>query len=350
MNWEEYVRRVTPYVPGEQPKDPDVIKLNTNENPYPPCPAVWNVIRDFNAGVLRRYPDPEVSILTDALAEYYNVRSDQVFVGVGSDDVLAMSFLTFFNSQKPVLFPDITYSFYPVWCELFGIPYECRPLDDNFKVKAEDYSGDNGGIVIANPNAPTGIELPQSEIETIIKNNPDSVCIVDEAYADFGKESALELVDKYSNLLVVRTFSKSRSLAGSRIGFAIGSRKLISYIRDVRFSFNSYTMDSVTQAIGAASLSDDDYFKDTIKKIVATREQTTEQLKGLGFFVLPSAANFLFVTHPTHPADELFAMLKEHNIFVRYFKSDRIDSYLRITIGTDRQMEELIRILGDYIQ
>lgn len=348
-NWEKYIRRVTPYVPGEQPKDAGVIKLNTNENPYPPSPRVQAVLKEFDAGVLRKYPDPEASELVAALAETYGVNREQVFVGVGSDDVLAMSFLTFFGSRKPVLFADITYSFYPVWCELFGIPFETPALDDEFRLRKEDYFGENGGVVIANPNAPTGIALELSEIEEIVAANPDVVCIVDEAYVDFGGESALPLVESYDNLLVVRTFSKSRSLAGSRIGFAFGSRKLISYLNDAKFSFNSYTMDAVTQMVGVAALSDEAYFNNTVARIVATRGQVEIALKDLGFAILPSSTNFLFATHPTYPADELFAMLKEKRIFVRYFKSPRIEDYLRITVGTDEEMDVLVKVLREYM-
>ena len=350
MSWEETVRRVTPYVPGEQPKQADVIKLNTNENPYPPSPRVQEVLRDFDTEVLRRYPDPVISGLAGALAEAYQVSPEQVFVGVGSDDVLAMSFLTFFGSGKPIVFADITYSFYPVWCELFSIPFRTLPLDDEFCLRPEDYTVENGGVVIANPNAPTGRALELSGIEEVLTHNPDVVCIVDEAYIDFGGETALSLLDRYDNLLVVRTFSKSRSLAGSRIGFAIGSRKLIRYLNDAKFSFNSYTLDAVTQAVGVASVSDEPYFTETTKRIIATRRRAEESFQKLGFSVLPSSANFLFVTHPTYPADELFAMLKEKGIYVRYFKSPRIDNYLRVTIGTDAQMKTLFEVLEEYMQ
>ena len=311
MSWEDNVRRVVPYVPGEQPANPDVIKLNTNENPYPPSPRVQQVLKDFEAGILRKYPDPDNGRLTAALSEAYGIPAENIFVGVGSDDVLAMSFLAFFNGKKPVLFPDITYSFYPVWCDLFGICYEKKALDESFGIRVEDYLVPNGGIVIANPNAPTGIAAEPEVMESIIHSNPDVVCIVDEAYVDFGGQSALPLVGKYDNLLVVRTFSKSRSLAGSRIGFAFGSRKLIQYLNDVKFSFNSYTMDAVTTQIGAAALSDTAYFEKTKEQIIHTREEVKVQLEALGFFVLPSATNFLFVTHPDHKAADLFSKLKE---------------------------------------
>ncbi len=349
MSYEDNIRKVKPYVPGEQPSGSGIIKLNTNENPYPPSPAVGRVLREFDQDILKKYPDPEAVKLTEVLAEEYGVSKEQVFVGVGSDDVLAQSFLTFFNSKRPVLFPDITYSFYPVWCDLFGIAYDTVPLNEAFELEAADYDRENGGIVIANPNAPTGREASLSEIESIVKNSPDSVCIIDEAYIDFGGESALSLIERYENLLVVRTFSKSRSLAGSRIGFAIGSRKLIAYLSDVKFSFNSYTMDSVTQAIGVAALTDKGYFSDTVRRIISTRQNAIASFCELGFSVIPSSANFLFVTHPTYPADELFAMLRGRGVYVRYFNSPRIDNYLRVTIGTDEEMKKLFEILREYM-
>lgn len=245
MNWENYVRKVVPYVAGEQPKDRNVIKLNTNENPYPPAPGVAEVIRNFDCEILRKYPDPDVSALVNILAQYYGLDSNQVFVGVGSDDVLAMSFLTFFHSEKPILFPDITYSFYDVWADLYRIPYECQALDENFCIRKDDYKRQNGGIVLANPNAPTGVMAEKSVLEEIIAVNQDSVVIIDEAYVDFGGSSCVPLIKKYDNLLVVQTFSKSRSLAGMRIGYAMGSPKLIRYLNDVKFSFNSYTMNTL---------------------------------------------------------------------------------------------------------
>ena len=250
MSWENYVRKVVPYVAGEQPKNQNVIKLNTNENPYPPAPSVVEVIRNFDCEILRKYPDPNVSALADILAQYHGLDSSQVFVGVGSDDVLAMSFLTFFNSGKTILFPDITYSFYDVWTDLYRIPYECQALDENFCIKKEDYKKQNGGIVLANPNAPTGVMAEMSILEEIIAANPDSVVIIDEAYVDFGGDSCVPLIEKYNNLLVVQTFSKSRSLAGMRIGYAMGNPKLIQYLNDVKFSFNSYTMNTLTIAAG----------------------------------------------------------------------------------------------------
>lgn len=350
MSWEKYVRRVEPYVPGEQPKSKRVIKLNTNECPYPPSPKVKRALRKIDNRKLRLYPDPQAEELVEALAKYYDVKKEQVFVGVGSDDVLAMAFLTFFNSKKPILFPDITYSFYDVWADLYKIPYETIALNDKLEINAGDYDRDNGGIVIANPNAPTGLMTPISEIERIIKANKDSVVIVDEAYVDFGGESCVPLVDKYDNLLVVQTFSKSRAMAGMRIGFAIGSKKLIKYMLDAKFSFNSYTMNLPALELGVASVKDDKYFKATVQKVILTREWTKEQLKELGFVFPDSKTNFVFAQHKEVPAKELFEMLKKEKIYVRYFNKPRIDNYLRISVGTDAQMQKLIECLTEYLE
>lgn len=350
MSWEENVRRVVPYVPGEQPKRSNIIKLNTNENPYPPAPAVQQVLAEVSVEELRKYPDPTVGSLVDALAKSYGVNRDQVFVGVGSDDVLAMSFMTFFHGKKPILFPDITYSFYDVWAEEFEIPYETKALQEDFTLRVEDYLGENGGIVIPNPNAPTGLEAPREVLEQIVAGNPNSVVIIDEAYVDFGAESMLPLIEKYDNLLVVMTFSKSRSLAGSRIGFAMGSAKLIRYLNDVKYSFNSYTMDRITMAVGCAALSDHKYFLETCEKIIETREWTKQELSALGFTFPDSRANFIFAKHNTWKASRLFEDLKEAGIFVRYFAKPRIDEYLRITIGTPEEMQALVDFLKNYKQ
>ena len=338
-----------PYTPGEQPNQPDMIKLNTNENPYPPAPKVQQVLKEMDAGDLRLYPDPSAGALVKAIADYYGLNEDQVFVGVGSDDVLAMSFLTFFNGEKPVLFPDITYSFYDVWAELFRIPYERPALDDSFHIKKEDYFKENGGIIFPNPNAPTGVELPLQDIEEILKANPGSVVIVDEAYIDFGAHSALPLISKYDNLLVVQTFSKSRSMAGMRIGFACGNPVLIKYLNDVKYSFNSYTMNRTSLAAGVAAIGDRDYFEDTCQKIMDTREWTQKELKALGFTFQDSKANFIFAAHKTCPAKQIFEALRAKHIYVRYFAKPRIDNYLRISIGTREEMEQLIRFLKDYL-
>lgn len=348
-NWEKNVRRVEPYTPGEQPDAPDMIKLNTNENPYPPAPAVYETLRDFDAGRLRLYPDPKAQVLVDALAARYHVQPSQVFVGVGSDDVLAMCYLTFFNSDKPILFPDITYSFYDVWADVFRIPYETCALDENLCIRKEEYYRENGGVIFPNPNAPTGVLLPLSEIEDIIAHNPDVICIVDEAYIDFGGESALPLIEKYDNLLVVQTFSKSRAMAGARIGYAFGNERLIRYLNDVKYSFNSYTMDQVTLATGKAALSDEEYFQETLSKIIETRERVKQELLALGFSVTDSKSNFLFISHPKVAAAELFAALREKNIYVRYFNKPRIDNMLRVSIGTDAQMDALLAFLKEYL-
>lgn len=347
--WEENVRRVVPYTPGEQPDQPDMIKLNTNENPYPPAPAVREVLAGMDTDKLRLYPDPTSGELVSAIAEAWGVKKEQVFAGVGSDDVLAMSFLTFFNGKKPVLFPDITYSFYDVWADLFGIPYERPALDENFHIKKEDYFRENGGIIFPNPNAPTGVAMPLWEIEEIVKQNPDVVVIVDEAYVDFGAESAVPLTGKYENLLVVQTFSKSRSMAGMRIGFAIGHEKLIRYLNDVKYSFNSYTMDRTALAAGVAAVKDQAYFEETCRKIIETREWTKKELKELGFSFEDSRANFIFVSHESCPAEELFQALRNRHIYVRYFPQGRTANHLRITVGTGEEMKKLISFLEEYL-
>ena len=349
MSWEENVRKVIPYTPGEQPKIKNIIKLNTNENPYPPAPAVEGALRNMDADAFRKYPDPGCSRLVNAIADFYKVDKDNVFVGVGSDDVLSMAFLTFFNSNKPVLFPDITYSFYDVWAQLYRIPYEQIPLKSDFTIEPSDYFRENGGIVIANPNAPTGVEMPLSAIEEIVKRNPDVVVIVDEAYVDFGGESALPLIDKYDNILVVQTFSKSRSMAGMRIGYAFGSKKLIGYLSDAKFSFNSYTMNMPSLELGALAIEDRDYFEKTRSMIIRTRERTKEELSKLGFVFADSKTNFIFAMHPDRPGKELFEYLRQHDIIVRRFDLPRISEYLRISIGTDEEMDTLISVLKEII-
>ena len=346
MAWKDHVRRVEPYTPGEQPNKPSMVKLNTNECPYPPAPGVAKAAAEFDADCLRLYPDPNAGVLVRELAVYYQVDPDQVFVGVGSDDVLATAFLTFFNSDKPILFPDITYSFYSVWADVYRIPYRRPALDEQFRIRKEDYYQENGGVVFPNPNAPTGVLMPLSEVEDIIRHNPDVVVIVDEAYIDFGGVSALELVDRYENLLVVQTFSKSRAMAGMRIGFAIGSVELIRAMQDVRFSVNSYTMNQPALKIGVEAVRDAAYFKQTLTKIIATREEAKQRLAELGFTFPDSKANFIFAAHRTVPAKEIFEALKKEDIYVRYFDAPRIDNYLRITVGTDAQMEKLYEVLG----
>ena len=349
MSWEDNVREVTPYTPGEQPKRTDIIKLNTNENPYPPSEKVAKCFADMDTAALRRYPQVSCDMLREALAKRYGVRKEQVFAGVGSDDVLAMCFMTFFYGPKPVLFPDITYSFYNVWAQLLRIPYKEIPLDDNLKIKAEDYLIENGGIVIANPNAPTGELMDAKALEQIAAANRDSVIIIDEAYIDFGEESALPLIDRYDNVIVVQTFSKSRSLAGMRIGCAFGNEKLIRYLDNVKYSFNSYTLSTPALMAGCASLEDEEYFKETVAKIVKTRERMKETLRSLGFIVGDSKTNFLFVTHPDADAPGLLEALKAEGIYVRHFNLPRISNYLRITIGTDEEMDALAASLRRYL-
>lgn len=351
MSWESNVRKVVPYVPGEQPKVANIIKLNTNENPYPPAPGVTEAMERYTkrSEELRLYPSPTVENLVQDLAEYYKLSEEQIFVGVGSDDVLATAFLTFFNSKKPVLFPDITYSFYEVWAQLYNIPYEKKDLDADFKIIKEDYLGENGGVVITNPNAPTGIAESREWVEEIIKANQDSVVIVDEAYVDFGGETCLPLIEKYDNVLVVHTFSKSRSLAGLRVGVGMGSRKLIKYLNDVKFSINSYTINRPTLEYASLSLKDEAYFRECVDKICATRTWVMEALFKLGFSMTDSKTNFLFAKHATVPAEELFEMLKTKGVYVRYFKAPRINEYLRITIGTDEEMQVLVRELSAYL-
>lgn len=347
--WESNIRKVVPYVPGEQPNQPHMIKLNTNENPYPPSPAVTESLYTFDADKLRMYPDPAAKSLVDALAKRYKVEPEQVFTGVGSDDVLAMAFLTFFNSGKPVLFADITYSFYDVWAEVFRIPYQTVPLDERFRICKEGYYRENGGIVLANPNAPTGEAEGLDVVEDILRHNQDVIVIVDEAYIDFGGESALPLLDKYENLLIVQTLSKSRSMAGMRIGYAFGGKDAIRYLNDVKYSFNSYTMSQPALALGVAAVEDEAYFRETVHKIIQTRERVKQELRALGFVCGDSQSNFLFVTHPKLQAERLFEDLKKANIYVRYFKKPRIDQFLRITIGTDDEMDELLDFLRGYI-
>lgn len=348
--WEKNIRKVIPYVPGEQPNKKDMVKLNTNENPYPPAPGVEKILQEFDTDKLRLYPDATVKLLVEELAHFYHLNKDQVFVGVGSDDVLAVAFMTFFNSDKPVIYPDITYSFYPVWCDLFKIPYKTLPLNEDFCIVKEDYYQENGGVVLANPNAPTSIYEELPVIEDIIAHNQNVIVIVDEAYIDFAGKSAIELISKYDNLLVVQTFSKSRSMAGMRIGYAMGNPVLIKALNDVKYSFNSYTMNQTAILSGVEAVRDVAYFEDNIKKIIETREISEKALQALGFKSLKSGANFLFVTHERIAAKEIFEALRADNIFVRHFNMPRIDNYLRISIGTKEEMNRLISFLKNYIE
>ena len=346
--FEKNIRKVEPYVPGEQPQH-KVIKLNTNENPYPPAPGVKTALMEMNVDKMRLYPDPTARTLVHTLAEYYGVKDEQVFVGVGSDDVLAMCFLTFFNSEKPILFPDITYSFYKVWAELYRIPYECPMLNQDFRIIKEDYYKENGGVIFPNPNAPTSIYEELDFIEDILEHNQDVIVIVDEAYIDFAGRSAVELIDKYDNLIVVQTFSKARSMAGMRIGYAISNPKLIKYLNDAKYSFNSYTMNQTSLVCGVEAVKDKVYFNEQVKKIVDTREWAKKELGAMGFEFPDSKANFIFVTHPKVSAKNLFEALKKENIYVRFLGGERIKDYLRISVGTKEEMESLIDFLKDYL-
>ncbi len=339
------IRQVEPYVPGEQPQE-QVVKLNTNENPYPPSPEVKKALASLDTDAFRLYPDPASSVLVKALAEQYHVGEDQVFVGVGSDDVLSLCFLTFFNSDKPILFPDITYSFYKVWAQLYRIPYECPKLNEDFRIVKEDYYRENGGVIFPNPNAPTAIYEELDFIEDILKHNSDSVVIVDEAYVDFAGRSAIELIGRYDNLIVTQTFSKARSMAGMRIGYAIANPELIRCLNDVKYSFNSYTMSRAALVCGAAAVRDREYFEENVRKIVNTRERVKEELKSLGFVLTDSKANFIFARHPEYDAGKLFKELKEEHIYVRHWDDERIGQYLRITVGTEEEMN----ILSDFLK
>lgn len=350
MSWEDNIRRVTPYVPGEQPKDGDIIKLNTNENPYPPAPGVEKLLKEFACDTLRLYPDTGSAALTEALAERYGLKPEQIFIGVGSDDVISLAFLTFFNSGKPILFPDITYSFYDVWADLYKIPYRVCPLNTDFGMASSDYRQENGGIIFPNPNAPTGVYEQVSMIEEILKANPDVVVIVDEAYIDFGGTSCLPLLKQYENLLVVQTFSKSRSMAGLRIGFAMGNEKLIQYLNDVKFSFNSYTMNRTAQILGVEAVRDDAYFTATNARIIRTRERVKQELKKLGFTFPDSQANFIFASHEKLSGAMLFEALKARKIYVRHWDKPGIADYLRITVGTEEQMDVLLTALQEILK
>lgn len=344
--WSSRIRDMVPYTPGEQPKGRTFIKLNTNENPYPPSPLVLEAIRRTAGEELRLYPDPEASALRETLAAYHGVAPEQVFVGNGSDEVLAFCFQAFFGSEKPICFPDISYSFYPVYAALFDVPFREVSLREDFTLSVEDFLGGNGGVVLSNPNAPTGIALPLGEIERLAAGNPSVVVVIDEAYVDFGADSALALLSRYPNLLVVRTMSKSRSLAGMRVGYALGSPDLIAALNCVKNSFNSYTLDRLALAAAQASVEDEGYFEETRQKIMATRMRTAEALEKIGFRVCPSQANFLFVSHPKRSGKELLDGLRARDILVRWWGKARIADYLRITIGTDEEMDRLVEALA----
>ncbi|WP_428604277.1 histidinol-phosphate transaminase [Sedimenticola sp.] len=343
--WSSVVHTLTPYVPGEQPKQTDLIKLNTNENPYPPSPRALQAMVAEAADTLRLYPDPNAERLKQAIADFYRVMPAQVFVGNGSDEVLAHTFMALLKHERPLLFPDISYSFYPVYCGLYGIDFTRVPLTDQFEIDPADYRIANGGIIFPNPNAPTGRLLPLAAVRAILDANPDSVVVVDEAYVDFGGESAIGLVNDYPNLLVIQTLSKSRSLAGLRVGFAVGDTSLIEALERVKNSFNSYPLDRIAQCGAVAAIEDKAYFERTCQQVMDTRGRLTERLTELGFQVLPSAANFLFVSHPAWDAEKLAARLRERSIIVRHFRQPRIVQFLRISIGTDGEMDALCQAL-----
>lgn len=343
--WSATARALTPYVPGEQPSRSDIVKLNTNENPYGPSPLVTEAIRNVTDDSLRLYPDPECRILKEAAADYYGIAADSVFVGNGSDEVLGLCFLAFFDRSRPILIPDITYSFYRVYTKLFGLTLKEISVREHLAVRVDDFSIPCGGIVIANPNAPTGIALPLSAIRTLLERHSESVVIVDEAYVDFGAESSLTLLRDYPNLVVVQTMSKSRSLAGLRVGFAFARSHLIEAINRVKNSFNSYPVGRLAQAGAIASFKDEQYFQRTRTSIIRSRDALAIDLESLGFVVLPSAANFLFVLHPTFGARLLKDELRHDGILVRHFDSARIGEYLRISIGTPAQCAEVVKSL-----
>ena len=346
--WSPEVRDLEPYVPGEQPKIQNLLKLNTNENPYPPSPKVVDAVQavlTHQADALRLYPDPDATALKQAIAKQQNVDVSQVFVGNGSDEVLAHIFKAFFIQQKPILYPDITYSFYPVYSQFFGVQTKQIPLNEKFEIDISDYEQENGGIIITNPNAPTSIALGLDKIEQLLKANPNRVIVIDEAYVDFGAESAVELISRYENLVVCQTTSKSRSLAGLRVGFAIGQAHLIAALEAVKNSFNSYPIDRFAIAAAVASFEDQDYFQEQCEKVIASREKLVANLTELGFNVLPSKANFIFATHSLHDAAQLAEKLREQGIIVRYFNKPRINQFLRITIGTDEQNQRLVDTL-----
>ena len=347
--WSPIVNELDPYVPGEQPKMADLVKLNTNENPYGPSPKVKQAIEAAVNDNLRLYPDPQSTQLRQTIADYYKVSVDQVFVGNGSDEVLAHIFQGLFQQQRPILFPDITYSFYPVYCGLYQIVYQKVPLTESLSIKVSDYLIPNGGIIFPNPNAPTGRLLDLNEIEALLKQNSDSVVVVDEAYVDFGGESAITLVDSYPNLLVTQTMSKSRSLAGIRLGYAIGNADLIEALVRVKDSFNSYPVDMLASAAGIAAIEDDAYFQQTRQQVIDSREQMVEQMVAMGFEVIPSAANFIFACHGEKDASQLALGLREHGVIVRHFNKPRIDQYLRITVGDEEQNQRLLAVLQTLI-
>ncbi len=352
MSWRDNLIKIEAYVAGEQPNKTDFIKLNANENPYPPSPEVAKAIKEFDAVCLKKYPNANSKELVQTIAEYHGLKPENVFAGNGTDDVLSLCFRAFFNSGKPILFPDITYSFNTVWCDILNIPFKQIPVDKDFNVNAADYKLENGGIVIANPNAPTSIGRGREFIREILDANPDSVVIVDEAYVDFSEEdiTAIPLLSEYENLVVTRTFSKSRSMAGMRLGYAMGSRDAIEAVYAAKDSMNSYPVDSVAQAAGVASVKDEKYFRETLGKVVTTRNRVTERMRGMGFTMPDSSTNFVFAKHESHKAKDIFEFLKTKDIYVRWFNKPMICDYLRITIGTDSEMNAMLSAIEEYLK
>ena len=349
--WSDNIKNIEPYVPGEQPKDKRYIKLNTNESPYSPSPKVIEALKNYSYDNLKLYPDPTCDDLRASIADFHNISKSQVFVGNGSDEVLAFAFMAFFNTQsKPVIFPDITYSFYDVYCNFLKINYKCISLNEDFTIPFEKIPLENSGIVISNPNAPTSIYADKSQISALLERNTEAVVIVDEAYIDFGGESAISMVNKYPNLLVIHTLSKSRSLAGLRVGFAVGNEGLIEGLNAVKNSLNSYTLDRLAIVGATEAIKDGEYFEYTRRKVIDTRERTSDSLKKLGFNVLPSKANFIFVSHPDYEAKVIFAKLREEGILVRYFNKPRINNYLRVSIGNDEEMDTFVDKIGEIVR
>lgn len=351
MSWRDNLINIEPYVAGEQPDKKDFIKLNANENPYPPSPEVIKAVRDFDGRKLRKYPNASSKELVEVLADYHGIKPCNVFVGNGTDDVLSLCLRGLFNSDKPILFSDITYSFYTVWCDILRIPYEQVAVDKDFNLNAADYNRPNGGVIIANPNAPTSIGRGREFIREILENNPDSVVIVDEAYVDFAKENitAVPLLSEYDNLVITRTFSKSRSMAGMRLGYAMGSRDAIAAVYAAKDSMNSYPVDMVAQAAGIASIKDEKYFRETLDKVISTRERLTEKMRSMGFIIPDSSTNFIFAEHSKYGAKDIFEYLKTKDIYVRWFNKPLINNRLRITIGTDSEIDALVSALEDYV-
>lgn len=350
MSWKDNLIKIEAYVAGEQPNKTDFIKLNANENPYPPSPMAIEAIKNFDGSGLKKYPSANAVGLVKTLAEYHGLKPENVFAGNGTDDVLSLCFRAFFNSGKPILFPDITYSFNTVWCDILRIPYEQIRVDDDFNINPEDYKCANGGIVIANPNAPTSIGRDLDFLRIILDNNRDVVVIVDEAYVDFGGITAIPLLKEFDNLVITRTFSKSRSMAGMRLGYAMGNADAIAAVYAAKDSMNSYPVDSVAQAAGIASIKDEQYFRETIAKVMKTRDNLTEKMRSMGFKIPDSSTNFIFATHPKYSAQSIFEFLKTKDIYVRWFNKPRIDNYLRITIGTDSDMDKLVSALKELVK